>query len=63
MLQSLAAGGATLVLVTHQLAEGLALATHLAVMRDGRFVRQESRAGVDAAAYLVRYRELVTNGA
>jgi heme exporter protein A len=45
MLQSLAAGGATLVLVTHQLAEGLALATHLAVMRDGRFVRQESRAG------------------
>ena len=52
--------GAALLLVTHNLAEGLALATHAAIMRRGRFVRYEERAAVDGASYASAYRELVT---
>jgi heme exporter protein A len=52
--------GAALVLVTHNLAEGLALATHAAVMQHGRFVRHESREAIDPGAYALAYRELVT---
>jgi heme exporter protein A len=52
--------GAALLLVTHNLGEGLALATHAAIMRRGRFVRHESRAALDPATYASAYRELVT---
>lgn len=52
--------GAALLLVTHNLGEGLALATHAAIMRRGRFVRHETRGAVDAASYASEYRELVT---
>jgi heme exporter protein A len=52
--------GASLLLVTHNLSEGLALATHVAIMRRGRFVRYETRTDVDAASYASEYRELVT---
>jgi heme exporter protein A len=52
--------GAALMLVTHNLGEGLALATHAAIMRRGRFVRHESRAALDPASYASEYRELVT---
>ena len=52
--------GAALLLVTHNLSEGLALATHVAIMRRGRFVRYETRRSVDAALYASEYRELVT---
>lgn len=59
-LEELLRGGAALVLVTHNLAEGLALATHAAVMRDGRFVRHDAvRAPVDVGAYAADYRALV----
>ncbi len=54
------AAGAALLLVTHNLAEGLALATHVAIMRHGRFARFERRAAVDASEYASEYRELVT---
>jgi heme exporter protein A len=54
------AQGAALLLITHNLGEGLALATHAAIMRRGRFVRYESRAAVDASSYATEYRELVT---
>jgi len=54
------AEGAALLLVTHNLGEGLALATHAAVMRRGRFVRYEARSAVDASSYATEYRELVT---
>ena len=54
------AHGAALLLVTHNLSEGLALATHAAIMRRGRFVRFEERAQVDGASYASAYRELVT---
>jgi heme exporter protein A len=54
------ASGAALLLVTHNLGEGLALATHAAIMRRGRFVRFEARSGVDATSYASAYRDLVT---
>ena len=52
--------GAALLLVTHNLGEGLALATHAAIMRRGRLVRHEPRAALDPAAYASAYRDLVT---
>ncbi|MCY7379930.1 MAG: hypothetical protein LH467_11435, partial [Gemmatimonadaceae bacterium] len=52
--------GAALLLVTHNLGEGLALASHAAVMRRGRFVRHDARATLDVAAYATEYRELAT---
>ena len=57
------AHGAALLLVTHNLSEGLALATHAAIMRRGRFVRFEERGLVDGASYASAYRELVTSDA
>ncbi len=54
------ASGAALLVVTHNLSEGLALATHAAIMRRGRLARYESRGEVDASTYASEYRELVT---
>jgi heme exporter protein A len=58
-LEQLKASGAALVLVTHNLSEGLALATHAAIMRRGRLVRHEHRASVEVATYAAEYREMV----
>ena len=63
VLSELRRGGATLILVTHNLAEGLTLATHAAIMREGRFVRFERRDTLDAPGYAAAYRELVSHGA
>jgi heme exporter protein A len=52
--------GAALLLVTHNLAEGLSLATQAAIMRRGRFVRHEARALLDVGSYQAQYRELAT---
>ena len=54
------ASGAALMVVTHNLSEGLALATHAAIMQRGRFIRHERRTAVDATSYASAYRELVT---
>jgi ABC-type uncharacterized transport system ATPase subunit len=54
--------GAALVLVTHNLAEGLALATHAAVLRGGRLARHEERRALDPARFAEEYRALVTAG-
>jgi heme exporter protein A len=61
MLRGMQDRGATLVLVTHNVAEGLALATHAAVMTGGRLAQQDARpaGGFDAPSYAARYRELV----
>lgn len=59
MLERLRATGATLVLVTHNVGEGLALATHAAIMQAGRFLRYERCADVDPGAYVAGYRELM----
>jgi heme exporter protein A len=50
--------GAALLLVTHNLTEGLALATQAAIMRRGRFVRHEAREQLDPGSYHSEYREL-----
>jgi heme exporter protein A len=50
--------GAALLLVTHNLTEGLALATQAAIMRRGRFVRHEARELLDVRSYQAQYREL-----
>jgi heme exporter protein A len=51
--------GATMVLVTHNIAEGLAVATHAAVMHGGRLLRLERREELDSASYAEEYRDLV----
>ena len=60
LLARLIARGATLVLVTHNLSEGLALATHAAVMRAGRLLRIERcGSGFDERRFVAEYRNLV----
>ena len=63
LLTTLKDGGAALVLVTHNLAEGLALATHVSVMREGRFARCDERSAIDATRYQNDYRELLSHDA
>ncbi|MBV9878927.1 MAG: heme ABC exporter ATP-binding protein CcmA [Gemmatirosa sp.] len=55
----LKAHGAALVLVTHNLVEGLALGTHLGVMVGGHLVRLAARGDVDGATFAAEYRALV----
>jgi heme exporter protein A len=59
-LDALKSGGAALVLVTHHLGEGLAIATHTAIMRDGRFVTHEPRGTVELDSYRDAYRAAIT---
>lgn len=63
-LRDLKAGGATLVLVTHNLVEGLSLATRAVIMRDGAFVHDEllPPEGFDLPSFQARYRTLVHEG-
>lgn len=65
VLRSLRSRGATLIIVTHNVGEGLALATHAAIMRDGSFARFDARdpaEDFDAERYTAAYRELVGHG-
>jgi heme exporter protein A len=64
LLRSLIARGAALVLVTHNVSEGLAVATHAAIMTEGRFARVERQdgRGFDVQRYAAEYRELVGRG-
>jgi heme exporter protein A len=58
-LATLARGGAAVLLVTHGVREGLALATHVAVMRRGALVLHEPRiAAGEPDAFTERYRAL-----
>jgi len=57
LLQELRSSGAAIIIVTHNLAEGLSLATHAAVMRSGRFVRYDRRSQVDVTTCSSTYRE------
>ena len=59
ILMRLRADGATLVLVTHNINEGLAVASHAAVMHGGRLLRLERRDTLDTESYADEYRELV----
>ena len=55
-----------MILVTHNLAEGLQLASRAAVMLDGRFALEQARpaAGFDVPKFSAEYRKLagVTHG-
>jgi heme exporter protein A len=51
--------GAALILVTHNIDEGLALATSVAILNEGRFVSHDQRAGIDPVTYAARYRALL----
>ena len=56
--------GATMIVVTHNVEEGLTLATHAAIMTAGRFAKFEERAtatSFDPLRYAAAYRELVTH--
>ena len=62
LLRELRSAGTVIILVTHNLAEGLSLATHAAVMHRGRFVRYDPSDGIDSASYGATYREAVASG-
>jgi heme exporter protein A len=59
-LRTVRASGAALVLVTHNIAEGLSLATRAAVMHRGKFVRVTDTSGAEPSAFAFAYRETVT---
>jgi heme exporter protein A len=63
VLTNLRARGATLVVVTHNVAEGLALASHAAIMIEGRFARFDRHdAGIaDTPSYVADYRALTSH--
>jgi heme exporter protein A len=62
MLLSLRTAGAALLLVTHNVDEGLAVASHAAVMLAGRVVRSAECATLDAVTFREDYRALVVGG-
>jgi heme exporter protein A len=62
MLKELRSSGTAIIIVTHNLAEGLSLATHAAVMHRGRFVRYDPSARIDPGSYAATYREAVASG-
>ena len=62
LLHGLRASGVTMVLVTHNVNEGLAVASHAAVMVGGRLARFASAAGVDPAEFAREYRDLAAKG-
>src|SRR5712671_1941883 len=57
LLQELRSAGTAIIIVTHNLAEGLSLATHAAVMQRGKFVRYDAAHRIDASSYATTYRE------
>jgi len=62
MLKELRSSGTAIIIVTHNLAEGLSLANHAAVMHRGRFVRYDPSAVIDPGSYAATYREAVASG-
>jgi heme exporter protein A len=62
LLRELRSTGTAIIIVTHNLAEGLSLASHAAVMQRGKFVRYEASARIDVASYAATYREAVASG-
>jgi len=62
LLQELRGAGTAIIIVTHNLAEGLSLATRAAVMQSGRFVRQDTVDRIDAGSYTRTYREALGTG-
>lgn len=63
LLNELRSAGAAMIVVTHNISEGLALATHAAVMNAGRIVSIARRDSMDEQSFPDRYRALVGNAA
>ena len=63
LLLSLRHDGAALALVTHSVDEGLALATHAAILLDGTIRSHQPTAGLDATTYAESYRRLALESA
>ncbi len=63
LIASLGNKGATVVLVTHNLSEGLELATHAAIMNRGSIVRLQKRSEVDERIFSDEYQRLVLESA
>jgi heme exporter protein A len=59
VLADSASAGRGVVIVTHEVERGVALAGRLLVLRAGRAVLQEATGAVDGAAFRARYEELV----
>lgn len=59
LLTGLRSQGSALVLVTHNIDEGLSLATHACIMHRGRIVRSERRTEIDAVTYASEYASVV----
>jgi heme exporter protein A len=62
LLEELRSAGTAIVIVTHNLVEGLALATRAAVMRAGKLVRIDAADRIDRGSYAVTYREALADG-
>ena len=62
LLEELRAAGTAIVIVTHNLVEGLSLATRAAVMKAGKFVRTDAADGIDRGSYAATYREALAAG-
>jgi len=62
VLQELRSAGTAIIVVTHNLLEGLSLATHAAVMQRGKFVRYDSAENIDPRSYAISYREALATG-
>ena len=62
LLQELRSAGTAIIVVTHNLVEGLSLATDAAVMQRGKFVRYDAAGRVDAKSYAAKYREALAAG-
>jgi heme exporter protein A len=60
LLRELLASGTSIIIVTHNLAEGLSLATRAAVMQRGKFIRYDSSDRIDPATYGSLYREALS---
>jgi len=58
MLHELRRAGASMLVVTHNVSEGLAVATHATVMLGGRFASTELVSGMDPAGFAEKYRAL-----
>ncbi|MEO7368156.1 MAG: heme ABC exporter ATP-binding protein CcmA [Gemmatimonadaceae bacterium] len=62
LLNSLRERGAAVILVTHNVDEGLSLASHAAIMDRGRILEVETQSGIDRSGFGERYRQLVSHG-
>ena len=59
LLTNLRNRGAALILVTHNVDEGLSLSTTAAIMNAGRLVRVEPRSSIDPSGFARQYQQLV----